>query len=468
MHLRQIGLAVSMAALAAGCAPDGENAPKASGEGPHYQITADFQNNQTLAATIRVTLPPDVANGDPSFFLGERFTVNSVETAAPADITTEPISEPIDHLNLITIDFTEPVTEPVDVTFDYQGPLNWADEDSYTVMSDDQIELRLDNMWFPVISTINFRFALDAKFTGVPEDMVAVSQGEVSQTGGTVKVHREMLDLDAPFVAARGLQRVEEPGVEVYAADFDWVITDMMRRHALSSAAYYQKWFGKLPAGDMRLVILPKASGGYARRGYIVTGEARDDVEEMPDFPESGPARHIAHEFGHAWWSPADPFSPHYWLSESLAEYSAICYIEHEFGLREANEMLERKRETAEAADPVLGENRPSGASMYQRGAMILFEIERRIGREDMDKVLANLAKDLPYVTSDFLTAIANVSGQDAAAEAEALLRSGPGPWEEETMERETPDAKAETPAPDAEVEAEEEAAQPEDEAVEP
>lgn len=437
MNILNVGLA-GMAILVGACAQESTQEPAETAQNEssaaHYDITAEFGPDHTIAATVRVMLPPEIANSDPSFFLGDRFTLNSVETEAPADVTTESVDEPLKNLKLISLDFTDTLAGPVEVTFDYSGPLNQEDEDSYVVATDDQIELRLDTMWYPVISTINFRFALDAEFNGVPADMVAVSQGEVTQTGETVTVHREMLDIDAPFVAARGLKRVEEPGVEVYAADFDWIVTDMMRRHALSSAAYFQDWFGDLPDGDMRLIVLPEASGGYARRGYIVTGEARDEVGEEADFPESGPARHIAHEFAHAWWMEADPFSAHYWLSESLAEYSALRYVEHAFGLREAHELLERKRERAEAADPVLGEDRPGGDSMYQRGAMILFEIERRVGRAAMDEIMARLGRDLPAVTSDFLDAVEAVSGAEAAAEAEALLRSGPGPWEEESL----------------------------------
>ncbi len=459
MQIGKTAWATAAAALAAACAPEGAE----QGEAPvsHYQIDAEFGEGHTLAATIRVTLPPDIANGDPSFFLGDRFTLDSVETDAPAEVNTQSVDEPLENLKLISLDFTQAVVDPVEVVFQYEGPLNPEDEDSYVVASADQIELRLDTMWFPVISTINFRFALDAEFTGVPADMVAVSQGEVTQAGETVAVHREMLDLDAPLVAARGLKKVEEPGVEVYAADFDWIVTDMMRRHALSSAEYFQEWFGPLPDGDMRLIVLPEASGGYARRGYIVTGEAREEAEEAPDFPESGPAKHIAHEFAHAWWMEADPFSPHYWLSESLAEYSSIRYVEHAFGLREAHEILERKRERAEAADSVLGEERPSGNSMYQRGAMILFEIERRVGRAAMDEIMARLGRDLPAVTSDFLRVIEEISGPEAAAEAEALLRSGPGPWEEESLPEPEAAEAAEAPEETAPNSAAAEAPQP-------
>lgn len=397
---------------------------------PHYTLEATFGPNHTLDALVRVRLPAKIANADPGFLLGQRFDAD-VATSAPANVTFATADEPVPEINVITIDLDEPATRPVEITFRYHGPLNQDHEGVYTTATEDQIELRLDMMWLPIFKDINLLFTADATFKGVPEDFVAVSQGELVQDGDTVRVSRRMADLDIPFVATRGLSKVTGPGVEIYAADFDWIITDIMRRHAIASAAWFQEWFGPLPNGDVRVVILPAASGGYARRGYIVTGEAREEVAQVEEIPEYGPARHIAHEFAHAWWSSADTLTEHRWLSESVAEYLALRYVEHAFGMLAAHDLLERKRERAEAAQPLLGVGGPSRDSMYQRGPFLLFALEEEIGRARLDEVLARLGRNPPALTEEFMAVLAEVAGQDAAAWFDSKMRSGPGPWEE-------------------------------------
>lgn len=421
---------VLLAACATASAPPIAGTSPPSSEVPYYTLEATFGANHTLDAVVRVRLPAEIANAGPAFLLGQRFEVD-VATSAAANVTFDTADEPVPELNVIAIDLDEPAIGPVEVTFRYHGPLNQDYEGVYTTATDDQIELRLDMMWFPIFKDINLQFAVDATFRGVPEDFVAVSQGEFVQDGGTVRISRSMVDLDIPFVATRGISKVTGAGVEIYAADFDWIITDIMRRHAMASAAWFQEWFGPLPSGDVRVVILPAGSGGYARRGYIVTSEGREEVAQLEEIPEYGPARHIAHEFAHAWWSPADTLTEHRWLSESVAEYLALRYVEHAFGLLPAHDLLERKRERAEAAGPLLGVGGPNRDSMYQRGPFLLFDLEEEIGRTKLDEVLRRLGHNPPHVTEEFMATLSEVAGPEAAAWFDAKMRGGPGPWEE-------------------------------------
>lgn len=417
--------------LLAACATASAPAPSApSPDVPYYTLEATFGPNHTLDAVVRARLPAEIVNADPGFLLGQRFEVE-VETSAPAKVIYDTANEPVPELNVITIDLDKPATEPVAITFRYHGPLNQDYEGVYTTATDGQIELRLDMMWFPIFKEINLQFAVDATFRGVPEDFVAVSQGEFVQDGGTVRVSRSMVDLDIPFVATRGLSKVTGAGVEIYAADFDWIVIDIMRRHAIASAAWFQEWFGPLPSGDVRVVILPKGSGGYARRGYIVTSEGREEAAQLEEIPEYGPARHIAHEFAHAWWSPADTLTEHRWLSESVAEYLSLRYVEHAFGLPAAHDLLERKRERAEAAQPLLGVGGPNRDSMYQRGPFLLFDLEEEIGRSKLDEILRRLGHNPPRVTEEFMAVLSEVAGPEAAAYFDAKMRGGPGPWQE-------------------------------------
>jgi hypothetical protein len=435
----------TVSALLSGCLAEGPQVPPAnaatiatSPDLAHYQLEATFGSESAMDAVVRTTLPVEVANADPSFILGERFSVE-IESSVPADITIEDYDKPVDNTQLIKVNVLEAVTEPVELVFRYQGPLNQDREDAYTARSAEQLELRLDMMWFPIYRDLNLRFSLDATFRGVPADFVPVSQGNIVQEGETVRVQRELPDIDIPFVATRGLTRFTAPGVEVYAADFDWVVTDILRRHAISSVTFLQEWFGPLPDGDVRLVILPNASGAYARRGYIVTGEARDEVEKagLTEVPEFSAARLVAHEFAHAWWASGDPLTENRWLSESIAEFSSIRYVESAFGLARANEFLERKREPALGAPPVLGTGEVHRNTIYHRGPHLLFDLEQEIGRSLLDEVLARLARNPPRATEGFMSVLGEVAGKDAVTYFDTTMHSGPGPWREDEEDKE-------------------------------
>lgn len=427
-------LIIAAAAGLAACATTARQAPAAPARAPdatHYSYDATFApGHETIEAVARVTLPANIANAGPGFLLGRRFEVE-VAADVPASIAIEAAERPVPELNIITITLDEPTDKPVTLTFSYRGPLNQQWEGAYVAAREDQIELRLDMMWLPIFRDINLQFSLDARLRGVPEDFTALTQGAYQRTGDVISIRREMIDIDFPFVAARGLSKVSGPGVEIFAADFDWIVTDMMRRHAIGSAAFFQDWFGPLPDGKVRVAILPQGSGGYARRGYIVTGEAREEVERTGEVPEWGPARHISHEFAHAWWSPADTLTEHRWLSESIAEFMALRYVEHAFGLIAAHAMLERKRPRAEAARPVLGAGGPSGDSMYQRGSFLLFDLEEKIGRTKLDEVFRRLAAKPPSLTEEFMAMLAAVAGDEAVAYFDGTMRSGPGPWKQ-------------------------------------
>lgn len=400
-------------------------------EHAHYDIDAAFDPDGCIVAVVTVRLPNDVASQGVAFLLGRRFAVD-VSSVPHGAITIEETDKPLPYLQRIAVRFADDADGGFAVTFRYSGPLNAPEDAAYPVaVSDGQIELRGEMAWYPIFHDFNTRFAVDAVYKGVPDDYVAVAPGEISREKGAIRVRRRAPDIDAPFVAARGLARRSAPGIAVYARDFDWPITSMFYRHALGAAAYFQSWFGPLPETETRVIVLPASSGSYATRGHIVTNESRAAVADSVNIPEEGPARLMAHEFAHAWWAPVDLLSENRWLAESVAEFLALRYVEAEFGLIKAQDMLERKRPRAEAAGPVIGAGRPGMDTVYHRGPSLLFELERIISRAQLDETLRRLAADPPRETADFLAALEDVAGTSASESFKAMLSDGPGAWRE-------------------------------------
>ena len=74
-------------------------------------------------------------------------------------------------------------------------------------------------------------------------------------------------------------------------------------------------------------------------------------------------------------------------------------------------------------AGPILGKGRPSKAALYQKGPLLLFALDHRIGRAKMDELLGMVGRQEVSTTGQFLADLAKVAGPDAAREFEAELR---------------------------------------------
>lgn len=418
-------LLLALASLAAGLIPFHGTASGLDAGAPadgHYDVAASIDPHGRLQSTVEISFAqPQEAF---TFILGNRFHVEGIKSGDGDEVETqtEQVDRPVPNLKRVTVSAPEAI-EKLEIT--YSGPLD-SGQGAHP-FTEDRVELVLDHIWFPVREDLAMRFSSRATIIGLDPDLQVVAQGGVERLDdGTVVLARDYPDVDLPMVAVRGLTMVAGPGVEVYAADHDRQLAGVLTRHAIRSGAWMQNWFGALPR-PIRLAIVPRDRGSaYARAGYTVVAEGPDSEREYAsgEVPEFHPARHIAHEFAHAWWAPVSAVSEDYWMAESIAEYVALRYIEHAFDEEAVAVLVERWREGARDAGPVLGHGRPTGAQLYRRGPLLLRELEQRIGTQRMDQVLARIARETPRDTEQFLDVLAEVAG-DAAAEAfERAMRS--------------------------------------------
>lgn len=389
-----------------------------------YTLSADLDEEGRLQADVKIVLPPDESRRALTLILSDRFPIERIESVPGHTIGIEKTDRPIKDLQRIRVDFAGAASPWLRLR--YAGPLDPGTA-GVKPLTTDKLELAADHMWLPLREDLNQRFAVDARFVGIPRDFVLVTQGDAHRDDdGVVHIRRDFGDIDLPLVAARGLQKRAAPGVEVYAADFSAPLVAIFERQAVAAVDFLQGWLGPL-ARPVRLVVVSRdQSVGYARTGYTVVsdgGEATRQAAEAAGYPEAGSARHIAHEFAHAWWKNGDPLTEHYWLTESLAEYTAMRYIDAAFGAEEAQRVIDRWRVRGETAGPVLGHGRPSSDQLYRRGPMLLHALEQRIGRARLDRVLETLALDPPRETGQFMRELGAVAGDAAAKEFEAALR---------------------------------------------
>jgi hypothetical protein len=393
----------------------------------HYDLKAHVDpRTGRLSAHLVMTLEPQDLKPETGFLLGQRFRLTKM-SAPGAKVTAAPAEVPhLEHVQRITLKLPARPVRPVKLTLDYSGPLADPQDKDSVAFRGDLMELRLEDMWLPARDNLTMVYSADADITGIPQDRVTVAQGQVSHTGDRLRIHRLMVDFDLPITAATGLKEFKRDDAEVYARDFDNTLVRAFKKHSVLAVQFEQSLLGPIPGGGpFRIVVSPRQKGGaYARKAYINSSDARDEMKDLKSEDDIGPVSVVAHEFGHAWWWAADPLTDNYWLAESMAEYTSMRYVEHQFGVKKRDELLAKKRERAKEAGPILAGKRPTKLALYQKGPVLLFELDAEIGREKMDRLLRMLAQKPPHVTGDFLAALTEVAGADVAREFEAKLKA--------------------------------------------
>lgn len=404
MHIRIAAASLAAFAASAQAAP------------AHYDIHARLDPaHGSLEATTVVTLPADQAQGAQAFLLGDSYRVEQATSDAPAEVKVETVKEPFPGQR-IQFRFKQPPTAPVTLTFRYGGPLAGSGEPPLNAISPERVELNVDSFWLPVHDDLATRFDADAEIEGIPADFVVVAPGQVSRSGGKLRIHRSTLDMDVALVAAPGLSCVRD-GFELCARDLKSPLAEVYGKRGREALAFLTGWFGPMPNGAPKVVVVERPrNSGYARAGYVV-------VTSGSDAPEFRSAKFICHEFSHAWWSPANPATEDHWLTESLAEYTALRYVEQAFGKDKLDWFLDHKRQDAAQAPPVLGGGRRNDDVLYAKGPLLLFGLQERIGRAKMDAVMARLGRRPPRTTAAFLSVLGEVAGPDEARTFEADLR---------------------------------------------
>ncbi|QNA85319.1 M1 family metallopeptidase [Sphingomonas sp. So64.6b] len=386
---------------------------------PHYKVAASFDPAGKLDADVTVTLTE--ALPEKAFLLSRRFVLQPMKLPKGVTVTSENAESPVEELTKYIFHFARPTAKPVDLNFRYSGPIQTKYDSGAPALRPEGYELFIDHMWFPVGADIQTRFTVDAEIEGLEPDLVVVAQGDVTRTKTGVKIHRDFIDIDLPMVAMRGLKRAEAHGVEFFSRDLTSRLAGFHVKNADTSARYFETLFGPLPH-TVRMAMVWRAKGlGYARTAYTVLSEGG---RSAPDIPEIGPARYVAHEIAHAWWMLASPLTDDFWLVESAAEYMSMRYVEAQFGAVELQKNIDAKVTGSKDAGPVMGHGRPNRVQLYGKGPLILWDLDKRIGRPAMDKLMITMAREPAHTTPIFLKHLTEIGGADAAKWFDTAMHS--------------------------------------------
>jgi ABC-type transport system involved in multi-copper enzyme maturation permease subunit len=237
-----------------------------------------------------------------------------------------------------------------------------------------------------------------------------------------------------PFVSARYATRKDvwrgpdgDVAIEIdYHPGHEYNV-DRMVAGVQDSLAYFTKNYGPYQHKILRIVEFPRFTrgGGFAEsfpnsvpfnEAIGFTARVNDDDPKDIDYPYFV----TAHEVAHQWWAhqevPANVQGAEF-VTESLAEYSALMVLKQKYGdakmrrfLRyELDRYLMGRGTEQKGEQPLL---RADGAAYvhYQKGALVLYALQDAIGEKAMGDALSAFVdrwrfKGPPYATSRDLIA---------------------------------------------------------------
>ena len=321
----------------------------------------------------------------------------------------------------------KPKTDKIRLRVRYHGRIGIVSEWEVNRISAEFVELGLYAPWFPFHPGMRpFTFDIRVK---VPSDYRVFGNGQASGGAGSFRLRSDrprasMVLLAAPRYTVR--EKKQDPfRVQMVFLDAEAILFEEIASLGLDLLRRYGEIFDR---GDnrhhqLKMAVVPrKQGGGYVREDFFVL---------TPIAPESFRSRRVnylrffAHEVSHLWWQQAPSQSWEDWLNESFAEYSALRMVRERVGHEAFRALLAEKKEGLEELPPIRGISRESEAAyrvLYDKGCVLLFWLEEKLGSRRMDTLLVRLVRGKVGSTGEFLRCLRQVGGEEIASDFDRRL----------------------------------------------
>ena len=234
--------------------------------------------------------------------------------------------------------------------------------------------------------------------------------------------------LSASWKIKRG--RWNDVPIEVYYDAKHPYNTDRMIDSAKKSLAYYSANFSPYQFRQLRILEFP----GYANfaQSFANTIPYSETIGFIADLRDKKKIDYVfyvtAHEVAHQWWAhqvTGANVQGATMLSESLAQYSALMVMEHEYGAHKMRKFLKYEldnylssRSTERREEKPLALNENQQYIHYRKGSVVFYALKDAIGEDTLNHILSGFLKkwafkDAPYPTTrDFMADL--YAGTDA------------------------------------------------------
>lgn len=222
-----------------------------------------------------------------------------------------------------------------------------------------------------------------------------------------------------------------------YLKEQPWNVPRMMKSMK-KSLDYYITNFGPYAHKEARIIEFPRvARFAQAFAGTMPYSESIGFISNL-NHPDDVDAVFyaVAHEMGHQWWAHqvigADMEGATL-LSETLAQYSALMVMEHEYGRDMMRKFLKlemdgylRSRGQERLKErPLLTVESQQGYIHYQKGSVALYYMKEMVGEEAVNRALRKLIHQYAYANPPYPTSYALVDAlrEETPANLQYLIK---------------------------------------------
>jgi ABC-2 type transport system permease protein len=222
------------------------------------------------------------------------------------------------------------------------------------------------------------------------------------------------------FISAHyEVAREEWNGIKIevyYDKEHAWNVPKMLKS-IHKSLEYYIANFGPYAHKEARIIEFPRvARFAQAFPGTMPYSEAIGFIANLSKPDDIDMVYYVvAHEMGHQWWAHqvvGANMQGATLLSETMAQYSALMVMEHEYGRDMMRKFLEyemdnylknRGRETLKER-PLLTVESDQGYVHYRKGSVVMYYLKERIGEEAINRALRKMIARFAYAQPPYPT----------------------------------------------------------------
>jgi ABC-2 type transport system permease protein len=258
-------------------------------------------------------------------------------------------------------------------------------------------------------------------------DQIAIAPGTLKKESINGNRRTFFYELDHPsqyfvsFMSAKyEVKREKWNGIdcEVYYDKKHSINVPNMMSSIKKSLKYYTENFGPYNHNQARIIEFPRyANFAQAFPGTMPYSESIGFVQDIDETNGIDMVFYVvAHEMGHQWWAHqviGAEMQGATFLSESMAQYSALMVMEKEFGRNRMGKFLKyetdrylRSRGGEQENECSLHKVENQGYIHYQKGTAIMFRLKELIGEKNVNIALKNMVDSFGYKNPPYPTSI--------------------------------------------------------------
>ena len=202
-----------------------------------------------------------------------------------------------------------------------------------------------------------------------------------------------------------------------YLKEHPWNVPRMMNSMK-KSLDYFTRNFGPYYHKEARIIEFPRvATFAQAFPGTMPYSESIGFIANLNHPDDIDMVFYVvAHEMAHQWWAHqviGANMQGATLLSETMAQYSALMVMEHEYGrdmmrkfLRyEMDRYLSSRGKERQKERPLLTVEAQQGYVHYRKGSLALYYLKEMIGEEAINRALRKLVQQYGYAQAPYPTA---------------------------------------------------------------